>query len=190
MEVAALRLRATMPCNRAVEMTAPPLNGTTSMIYGHIENLKSDARHPDPEIRAAANEDLANIQRFGLREMWDKLTEELRLDREAADVPAPAAPAMALAFEKVPAIGTAVLWRGQPYTLVAVKPYTRKDGGASQVLVWEAPCWDCGEAFRVSRGLSGSKGVNRRCQQHKQTGSPVKGACHPPMRKPPMKLAA
>ncbi len=190
LKVAALPLRATMPCNRAVEMTAPPLNGTTSMIYGYIEKLKSDARHSDPEIRVAANEGLASIQRLGLREIWDKLTEELRLDREAADVPAPAAHAMALAFAKVPAIGTAVLWRGQPFTCVAVEPYTRTDGVASQVLTWEAPCWTCGEPFLETAALGGKKAVNRRCRKHKRSGSRVKGVCHPPMRELPMKKAA
>lgn len=101
-----------------------------------------------------------------------------------------AAPAMVLAFEQVPAIGTSVILNGQPYTFVAVELYIRKDGVASQWLTWEAPYWDCGEAFRVSLGLGGSKGVNRRCRKHRQPGSRVKGRYHASIRKPPMKLAA
>jgi len=80
---------------------------------------------------------------------------------------------MALAFAKVPAVGTEVMWRGQPYTLVEVKPYARKDGAPSQLLVWEAPCWTCNAPFRLTVALGGAKGVNRRCAAHRRPGSRV-----------------
>jgi hypothetical protein len=109
-----------------------------------------------------------------LRELNDAWREDL-ISRGGHPIPARiAAPTMALAFNQVPALGTEVMWRGQPYELVEVTPYTRSDGAPSQVLVWEAPCWTCGEPFQVRASLGGARGLNRRCARHKRPGVRVK----------------
>jgi hypothetical protein len=88
-----------------------------------------------------------------------------------------------LAFAKVPTLGTSVLLKGQPFTLTTVRPYTRADGEPSQLLEWEAPCWECGEPFTTSNTLEGSSWLNRRCQVHRRPGARVRGVCHPPVKR-------
>lgn len=102
-----------------------------------------------------------------------RLNDDLADDAPASPSPA-AFPNMALAFALVPALGTEVMCKGQPYTLIEVKPYTRKDGAASQLLVWEAPCWTCNEPFLQTVALGGANYVNRRCSAHARAGYPVK----------------
>lgn len=73
-------------------------------------------------------------------------------------------------------IGTEILLDGQPYRLTRIKPHTRVDGSQSKLLVWRAPCWECGAPFDVTTPITGfSKTPSRRCPRHRRPGIKVRG---------------
>jgi hypothetical protein len=90
--------------------------------------------YPEPHAITAAEP----MRALTLRELDQSWRDDL-VARGGHPVPAniatPRPPALALAFAQVPALGTEVMWGGQPYALVKVTPYTRNDGEPSQVLV-------------------------------------------------------
>lgn len=70
-------------------------------------------------------------------------------------------------FTAAPEPGTVVtLDKCQHYELIAVDPYTRRDGASSAILTWRVRCHDCGQPFEIKTGLR-SKNWNRRCQSCK-----------------------
>lgn len=75
-------------------------------------------------------------------------------------------------FAEVPPIGVAVDVRGQRYDLIAIEPYTRKDGTSTQLSVWMAECTVCCRPF-VARAPVLSMPETRRCDEHKATGKAV-----------------
>lgn len=139
------------------------------MIYGHVETLKRHTKHADPEIRVAAIEDLATIQRLGLREMQSELDECAQPTNGKVAAPAK----RALAYAEAPAVSTTAIWKGQTYKLADVQPHTCRNGEPSQVLTWRSNCWDCGKAFGLKMGPSGRASLNRRCSECKRPGLPV-----------------
>jgi hypothetical protein len=118
---------------------------------------QANLRNADPEIRAAARDMLGD-----------------RRQRQRRGVRPLSARPNALAFAATPAVGTAVIWQGQTYTLAAVEPYARPDGTPSQILVWRSPCWECSAPFEMRRSLGGARGLNRRCVRHKRPGARVR----------------
>ena len=60
---------------------------------------------------------------------------------------------------------------GQFYKAVEVVPYTRRDGTATSLQVWQSRCAECGTPFSFMAPISGLKfEPNRRCQTHKRPG--------------------
>lgn len=75
-------------------------------------------------------------------------------------------------FADAPPIGTVHEKFGQQYELVAVRPYTRKDGAPSSLLTWRTNCAKCGESFRITAGLK-MRSLNRRCYEHADPHKPA-----------------
>lgn len=69
-------------------------------------------------------------------------------------------------FLTTPPVGTIMKLDAQPYVLVAVEPYRRKDGQQSKLLTWASDCPDCQSRFEVKTGLKG-KDLTRRCPEHR-----------------------
>ncbi len=73
-------------------------------------------------------------------------------------------------------IGTTAQWKGQAYTLIAIRPYTRRRDGVSTVLlIWRSKCLDCGSDFEIVTGRGKIKNgelhwPNRRCPAHAKSG--------------------
>ena len=60
---------------------------------------------------------------------------------------------------------------GQRYELVGTEPYTRTDGGETELSVWQSECPVCGEVFEVrTLGRAQKFEPNRRCGKHKRPG--------------------
>lgn len=75
------------------------------------------------------------------------------------------------------------------FTLVRQEPYTRKDGQASEIKVWQALCVRCGQAFEVTTSakvVEASTKIrsfqSRRCQpcagrsRHSRNARALKGS--------------
>ncbi|WP_286864859.1 hypothetical protein [Sphingobium sp.] len=77
-------------------------------------------------------------------------------------------------FRSPPSIGTVVVLDGQKYEMITSAPHQRKDGTATSLLTWATNCPDCGQPFQVTTGLV-TKGLNRRCADHRQALKPVSG---------------
>jgi len=76
-------------------------------------------------------------------------------------------------FEQPPDVGFILIREGQRYELMAHKPYIRRDGFPTTLLVWRSHCCDCGEAFEVVTGLVANGYFNRRCPAHHRPGRAV-----------------
>lgn len=78
--------------------------------------------------------------------------------------------------DQVAHIGTEIRLDGQPYRVTRTVPHTRADGATSHLLVWSAPCWECGAPFEVTTPVTGfSKTPSRRCRLHQRPGLKVQG---------------
>ncbi|MBA4754572.1 MAG: hypothetical protein H2050_07060 [Sphingobium sp.] len=77
-------------------------------------------------------------------------------------------------FLSSPPIGTVVALDGQEYEMISSAPHQRKDGTPTTLLTWATQCPDCGRPFQVTTGLV-TKGLNRRCADHRQALKPVSG---------------
>jgi hypothetical protein len=64
------------------------------------------------------------------------------------------------------ALGMVADWRGQQFELVEVRPYRRRDGGDSLILVWRGHCLACGAAFTITAPQRKLKYPVRRCPEH------------------------
>ncbi len=62
------------------------------------------------------------------------------------------------------------LYRGQRYELVRTEPYTRVDGGHTNLAIWRSACPRCGETFETRTSVRARKFGNRRCPKHKRPG--------------------
>jgi hypothetical protein len=63
-------------------------------------------------------------------------------------------------------IGMVAEWRGQPYELTAIRPYQRRDGRDTLILVWNTKCFQCGAPFETATPQRGLKFPTRRCPLH------------------------
>ena len=64
----------------------------------------------------------------------------------------------ALNFSNPPQVGTVLLREGQRYELLEIRPYVRRDGKQTWLLVWQSHCADCDRAFEVITGIKTSVG--------------------------------
>jgi hypothetical protein len=55
---------------------------------------------------------------------------------------------------------------GDGYTAIEVRPYTRRNGGESQLILWRGKCVHCGAAFEVQGGGNVDK-LAKTCEQHR-----------------------
>lgn len=76
-------------------------------------------------------------------------------------------------FKIIPPRGTVIRYREQAYRLISSQLYTRLDNQESVLLIWETRCPECQVPFEIKTGLSITS-LNRRCQEHKAPGKPVK----------------
>jgi hypothetical protein len=69
-----------------------------------------------------------------------------------------------------------VVYKGQIYRRIAIKPFMRVDGTVTQLATWETCCAECGEPFTIETTARVRKlrGPNRRCAEHRRPGSPVR----------------
>jgi hypothetical protein len=69
------------------------------------------------------------------------------------------------------------IFDGQRYEMVGERPYIRRDGRETLVIVWRSHCAQCGAEFTISTPNSSRAKFmpNRRCQKHKRPGHRVKG---------------
>ncbi len=81
---------------------------------------------------------------------------------------------MKLAFSQTPPVGLVLSLDGQEYEMISSAPHQRKDGTPTTLLTWTTQCPDCGRRFQVTTGLV-TKGLNRRCADHRQALKPVSG---------------
>jgi len=79
-----------------------------------------------------------------------------------------------LAFSQTPPVGLVLSLDGQEYEMISSAPHQRKDGTPTTLLTWTTQCPDCGRRFQVTTGLV-TKGLNRRCADHRQALKPVSG---------------
>jgi len=68
--------------------------------------------------------------------------------------------------------GFVTVWRGQPYHLIALDDYVRKDGKPSKILTWRSRCPNCGADFVQQSGRPLTH-PNRRCPECKAPGRKV-----------------
>lgn len=67
------------------------------------------------------------------------------------------------------------LFGEQRYECVGIKPYTRRDGSQTELLIWRSNCAKCGDSFEcTSPAQSENFSPNRRCALHKRPGTKVK----------------
>jgi len=79
---------------------------------------------------------------------------------------------MRISLASPPAVGLQIALGDQVFTLVERRPYTRKDGVETVLLVWRAACPVCGVSFDQVRHSKGWPD-QRRCDQHKRPSQPV-----------------
>jgi hypothetical protein len=60
---------------------------------------------------------------------------------------------------------------GDGYTAIEVRPYIRRNGGASQLILWRGKCVHCGAAFEVQGGGNVEK-LARTCPEHRGMRNP------------------
>lgn len=77
-----------------------------------------------------------------------------------------------IAFTDVPILGTALMLEGQRFVVAGVHPHRRNDGTDIVLITWRGHCAHCGREFIQDSGLI-SKGINRRCHDHRQPGHAV-----------------
>ena len=77
-------------------------------------------------------------------------------------------------FDRPPTLGTVLMLDDQPYELIEAEEHRRKDGSPTTLLTWLTTCPTCEQPFEVKSGLV-CKAMNRRCDEHRKTGKPVKG---------------
>jgi hypothetical protein len=66
---------------------------------------------------------------------------------------------------------TTKFYDGQRYELVRTEPYTRTDGGETELSIWQSECPVCGGAFEVRTPARARKfEPNRRCRKHRRPG--------------------
>lgn len=89
------------------------------------------------------------------------------------DVPSPVC-----ADPGVPAAGFPdwfeVVFDGQSFRPIGVKPYSRADGEESVIVIWESQCAECGVAFQFNEGRKLNIGRKRRCDGCKAPGKGVR----------------
>lgn len=77
-----------------------------------------------------------------------------------------------IAFSAPPIPGTALLIEGQRFLVITVRPHRRQTGEPTTLITWVGHCAHCGREFIQDTGLV-AKGLNRRCDEHRQPGIPV-----------------
>jgi hypothetical protein len=60
---------------------------------------------------------------------------------------------------------------GDGYTAIEVRPYTRRNGGESQLIRWRGKCVHCGAAFEVQGGANVEK-LAKTCELHRGMRKP------------------
>jgi hypothetical protein len=63
---------------------------------------------------------------------------------------------------------------GDGYTAIEVRPYIRRNGGESQLILWRGKCVICGGAFEVQGGGNVEK-LAKTCEQHRGMRRPRPG---------------
>jgi hypothetical protein len=63
---------------------------------------------------------------------------------------------------------------GHGYTAIEVRPYIRRNGGESQLVLWRGKCVHCGAAFDVQGGGNVEK-LAKTCEQHRGMRRPRAG---------------
>jgi hypothetical protein len=63
---------------------------------------------------------------------------------------------------------------GDGYTAIEVRPYIRRNGGDSQLILWRGKCVHCGAAFEVQGGGNVEK-LAKTCEQHRGMRRPRAG---------------
>jgi hypothetical protein len=71
-------------------------------------------------------------------------------------------------------VGICIRWKGQPYLLMGIEPYRRRDGKPSRVLLWRSWCAECGETFDFKAPHRKLRDPSRRCQLHAKPGLRVR----------------
>lgn len=82
----------------------------------------------------------------------------------------PAAP-QSIDFDEIPEIGTVVMYHGQRYEMVGVKPYQRRDGSMTTLVRWATHCARCADPIEVTTTIKSSP--SRRCTDCAQKGVPA-----------------
>lgn len=72
----------------------------------------------------------------------------------------------------LPPIGLSITINGQRFDCTGHEPYTRKDGQAAVLAVWQAECATCGAGFK-SKTTEGRFAETRRCADHRAPGRRV-----------------
>ena len=80
-----------------------------------------------------------------------------------------------IAFRQAPAVGTVLMRDGQRYVVIDIRPYRRKDGTSTTLIVWRSHCSNCGQPFELTTPLA-TKWPNRRCPAHHAPGQAVTAA--------------
>jgi hypothetical protein len=66
--------------------------------------------------------------------------------------------------------------KGQVYEVVESRPYRRRDGSETALLIWQTACAECCEAFTFTTPADLARfEPNRRCAKHKRPGCRVGG---------------
>ena len=94
-----------------------------------------------------------------------------------------------IAFRQTPAVDTVLMRDGQRYVVIDIRPYRRKDGTPTTLIVWRSHCSDCGQPFELTTPLA-TKGPNRRCPAHHAPGQAVAAAARQRTRRGFAKRAA
>ena len=55
-----------------------------------------------------------------------------------------------IAFRQAPAVDTVLMRDGQRYVVIDIRPYRRKDGTPTTLIVWRSHCSDCGQPFELT----------------------------------------
>jgi hypothetical protein len=68
-------------------------------------------------------------------------------------------------------MGMVADWRGQPFEVLARRPYRRKDGRPTLILIWATHCLACGTPFETTTPQRAFKYPTRRCPAHRGSRS-------------------
>lgn len=80
---------------------------------------------------------------------------------------------MQIGFAEIPPKGLSLDINGQRFDLVGIEDYTKADGTASNLLIWQAECSTCGQGF-LSKSSAFRLPDVKRCDIHRQPGKPVR----------------